>query len=175
MNFANVNYARGRPLPIWFAPGTVMLLIAIAWGGFRYTHAQRVLADARSQLTEHRQALARQAATPVVSISPMSQERVKSINEAISTLNLPWPALLGAIETARPRDVALIRVEPHPKDKLVLVTAQADDMPTLIDFMRQVSRTAPFVKVLPVRQEVVLDSGLPHRQATFEARWEDRP
>jgi rRNA processing protein Gar1 len=83
--------------------------------------------------------------------------------------------LLGAIEAVRPRDVALVRIEPRTKDRVVLITAQADDMGRLVDYMGQVSRTAPFVRVSPTRQEVVLEGEHLRKRASFEAYWEDRP
>lgn len=175
MNFTSIDYARQRPWPAWFAPGLLVLLAATAWGGYRYVRAEQSLADTRSQLSNQRQVLERRAAEPAQHAPSVPKERVKSVNEAIAALNVPWPALLGAIESARPGGVALMRVEPRPKDQIVLVTAQADDMAALIGFMQKVSHTAPFVKVLPVRQEQLIDAGLSRKQASFEARWEERP
>jgi len=174
MNFASIDYARRRPWPAWFGPGLLLLLAAMAWGAYRYVLIERHRAEVRSQLSSQRQMLASKAAQPIQTAPSTPKERVKSVNEAIAALNVPWPALLGAIETARPGGVALMRVEPRPKDQIVLVTAQADDMAALIGFMQKVSQTEPFVKVLPVRQEQLLDAGLPRKQATFEARWEER-
>jgi hypothetical protein len=71
--------------------------------------------------------------------------------------------------------VVLTLVEPHPKEQTVLVTAQADDMAALLDFMQRLAAEPPFVKARPVRQEAVIEGNLPRKQATFEARWEDRP
>ena len=172
--FGDIDYARRRQWPAWFAPGLLVLLAAMAWGASRYLSIERHRADLRSQLNNQRQLLASKAARPIQPAPSPPKERVKSVNEAIAALNVPWPALLGAIESARPGGVALMRIEPRPKDQIVLVTAQADDMAALIDFMEKVSQTEPFVKVLPVRQEQLLDAGLPRKQATFEARWEER-
>jgi len=175
MNAAGIDFARRPPLPAWFLPGMALVMVLLAWGGYRYASLQADLADVRTQAATQRQSLARLAATPPPAAPAPARERVKSVNEAIAALNVPWPALLGAVEAARPPDVALTRVEPRPKDRMVLITAQADDMPTLIGFMERLARTAPFVRVLPVRQEIALDAGMQRRQATFEARWEDRP
>lgn len=175
MNASSIDFARRPPLPAWLLPGIAILMALLAWGGYRYARLQGDLADLRVQTTTQRQSIARLEATPLPSAPAPARERVKSINEAIAALNVPWPSLLGAVETARPPEVALTRVEPRPKDRVVLITAQADDMTTLIGFMERLARTAPFVRVLPVRQEIALDGGTQRRQATFEARWEDRP
>lgn len=175
MNYDRIDYASRPPLPHWVAPGMALALALFAWGGYRYVHAQRALASTRTQLAEQHQALARQAAVSVPARPIPPKERVKAVNDAIASLNVPWPALLGAIETARPPDVALTRVEPRAKDQSVLVTAQAEDMTALIGFMERLARAAPFVKVLPVRQELTVEAGIPRRQATFEARWEVQP
>lgn len=175
MSFVDIDFASRRRIPLWFALGAAAAAGALAWGAYRYAQAQGAVSQAQTQIEQQRREQARAAAAPVVLAPAPPKERVKAINQAIWALNVPWPALLGAIESARPASVALMRVEPRPQDGLVLVTAQADDMAALLDFMAVVSRTAPFVKSQPVRQENVVEAGMPRRQATFEARWEIAP
>lgn len=175
MNFSGIDFARRRPQPGWYLPAFAACLALCLWGGYRYLHVGGIAGEARAAVLTQRQTDERQAAAAVVPAVALPREQLKSINDAIAALNLPWPALLGAIETVLPSDVALVRIEPRTKDRAVLITAQADDMGRLVDYMEQVSRTAPFVKVSPTRQEVVLEGDRLRKQASFEAFWEDRP
>jgi cell division protein FtsB len=172
MNFASINFARKERIPIWVLLALVLLLGLAAWGGVRYVQANRVAADAKAEIRKHQQLASKRVAN-VEPVSTASKEQISAVNEAIAALNIPWPALLAAIETARPSKIALNRVEPKIKDQRVLITAQAQTMDELIDFMRELSSTAPFFEALPVRQELVLDTGLLRKQATFEVRWSE--
>jgi hypothetical protein len=175
MKFSRIDFARHRPLPGWYLPAFAACLALCLWGGYRYLHVGGIAGEARAALLMQRQTDERRAAAAVVPAVALPREQLKSINDAIAALNLPWPALLGAIEAVQPRDVALVRIEPRTKDRAVLITAQADDMGRLVDYMGQISRTAPFVKVSPTRQEVVLEGDRLRKQASFEAFWEDHP
>jgi hypothetical protein len=175
MSFDRIDFAPNPPprLALWAA--TALLAGLAAWGGLRYLQAQQATAQARSQAQSLRALLTRQAASTHAPAPAWSREQLKAVNEAVTALNVPWPAVLGAMEASRTPAVMLVRVEPRPKDERMLITAQADEMDSLVAYMRQMARTAPFVKVTPVRQEVLTDAGPHRKQATFEARWEDRP
>ena len=147
MNFQDVDFAAKRPLPGWLLPSLAVLLLVMSWGVYRYVALEQAATALKSQAASHRQVLLRQSEASVSATPELPKERVKAINEAIVSLNTPWPALLGGIESARMGDVALTRVEPRPKDQSVLVTAQADDIGALLDFMQRMSSTAPFVRI----------------------------
>jgi hypothetical protein len=121
--------------------------------------------------TEQQRATRRSLAARVPVVA-LPKEQLQSINEAVAALNRPWPALLGAIETARPNDVALVRVEPRPEDRVVIITARAGHMAQLVDYMARMARTPPFVWVSPMRQDRVGQGEVLRQQATFEASWE---
>jgi hypothetical protein len=175
MNLSRIDFARRRPLPGWYRPAFATCLTLCLWGGYRYLRIDGAVGEVQAELRTQRQSDERLAAATVMPAVVLSRDQVKSINDAVAALNLPWPALLGAIEAVRPRDVALVRIEPRTKDRAVLITAQADDMGRLLDYMGQISRTTPFVRVSPTRQEVVLVGDRQRKQANFEAFWEDRP
>jgi hypothetical protein len=174
--FVDIDYRRRRRVPAWFFPGLAVAAVALAWGGQRYTAAERAVEAARAQQSQLlRQQAAHASANRPVEAPAVPKERAKAVNQAIAALNTPWPELLGALETSRPAKVTLMRIEPRPKDTLVLVTAQADDMPALLGFMASLAQAEPFVSVRPVRQEALAEGGGPRMQATFEAHWETRP
>lgn len=175
MSLADIDFSPQRRWPAWLVPALALALGVAAGGVYRYVVAEQAASAARAQVSALQASLARQTSAPVAAAPELPKERVKAINEAVAALNIPWPAILSAVESARGGQVALALVEPHPKDQTVLVTAQADDMAVLLDFMQRLAAEPPFVKVRPVRQEAVLDGNVPRKQATFEASWEERP
>lgn len=175
MSFHDINFATRRALPAWQVAAFALLVATATWGAYRYVTLAQASDATRTHASAQRTQLLRSSETPVRASPELSKERMKAINEAIVSLNTPWPALLNALESARTGHVALTRVEPRPQDRSVLVTAQADDIGLLLDFMQRMAETAPFVRVRPVRQEAVVEVGVSRKQATFEADWEDRP
>jgi hypothetical protein len=175
VSFRDIDFAapRGPSLSVWV--GLIAVLLLLGSGGYRALLRQQALDAMQAQLARHRQEEAARAAVPAPQRPAPDKERVKAINEAIDSLNVPWPAILTAVETALPSGVALMRVEPRPVDRVFLLTAQADDMPPLIDFMSTLSGTAPFIRARPVRQEQLTDATSARKQATFEVRWEAAP
>lgn len=175
MSFHDINFATHRAVSGWLISALMVLLAATACGAYRYATLAQATAAAGAQISLQRAQLQRRNEASESVAPELPKERVKAINEAIVALNTPWPTLLGALESARTRQVAFTRVEPRPKDRSVLVTAQADDIDALLEFMQRMRDSAPFVRVRPVRQEVVIEGGVSRKQATFEADWEERP
>jgi hypothetical protein len=175
VSFLDIDFAapRGPSLPV--SVGLIAVLLLLASGGYRALRQQQALDAVQAQLARHRQEEVARATVPAPQRPVPDKERVKAVNEAIGSLNVPWPSILAAVETALPSGVALMRVEPRPADRVVLLTAQADDMAPLLDFMATLSSTAPFTRTRPVRQEQLADATGARKQATFEVRWEAVP
>lgn len=175
MSFRDIDFAapRGPSLPVWV--GLIAVLLLLGSGGYRALRQQQALDAVQAQLARHRQEEVARATVPAPQRPVPDKERVKAVNEAIGSLNVPWPSILAAVETALPSGVALMRVEPRPADRVVLLMAQADDMAPLLDFMATLANTAPFTRARPVRQEQLTDAAGARKQATFEVRWEAAP
>lgn len=173
MSFTSINFAQGRPLPLWVQLGLAVSLCVAGAGIYRYDQARQVAAEATVQLRKLKQ-LARQQSARVDPTPVLPKEQVQAVNQAVAALNTPWPAIMGAIEKVRPAKVSLTRLEPRTKDQVVLITAQAESMEELIGFMQALASTAPFSESAPVRQEIVTEGAAWRKQATFEARWEVR-
>lgn len=170
MNFSRIDFARKRPLPSWILFGLVLMLGMTAWGGLRIINIQHVVTKTEAEFRKEQQ----QMTARVASIEPtptIPTQQIQSVNEAIAALNVPWPALMGAIEKTRPPKIALTRIEPRPNNQRISITAQAESMDELIAFMQQLSSAAPFLETIPIRQEQLHLGGSQRMQATFEARW----
>jgi hypothetical protein len=151
--------------------GLVAVLLLLGAGGTQALRQHQALHAVQARIALQSREIAR-ASTPAPVRPAVDKERLKAVSGAIGSLNVPWPAILAAVETARPVGVALMRVEPRPADQVVLLTAQADDMRSLLDFMAKLSGTAPFTQARPVRQEQLADAAGTRKQATFEVVWE---
>lgn len=175
MSLETIDFAPRRRRGGWLLAAAAAAALMAAWSAWELAATRRAAAEVREQeaALRARPAARDEAASRAV---PLAPEQLKAVNEAIQALNVPWPEVLGAVESSRGTQVLLVRVEPRPKDRTLLVVAQAQGMDALVGYMQQLAHTAPFVKAVPVRQEVLTDAALPLRvQATFEARWEDRP
>ncbi len=175
MGIERIDFAPRRPPPLALLAAGALLLAAAAAGGLRWWQAGRAAEAARAQAQVQRAQLARLSGAAAAPAPTLPAEQLKAVNEAIGALNVPWPAVLGAVEASRAPGVALLRIEPRPKDRLLLVTAQADEMDALVAYMGRLARSAPFVKAVPVRQEAMPDGPGLKRQISFEVRWEERP
>lgn len=176
MTLQRIDFAPRRGVPGWLLAAAGVAALMAAWSAWELVATQRAAAQARQQASALRAQPAPRDDAAAARAAALPPEQLKAVNEAIQALNVPWPEVLGALEASRGAKVALVRVEPRPKDRVLLVVAQAADMDTLVEHMRQFARTPPFVKATPVRQEVLPEGPGPLRvQASFEARWEDRP
>lgn len=126
--------------------------------------------DAQLQALHARLAERAPAPQPVVRIAPPSHEQAEAVNAAITLLNLPWPALLDGLNAARPKDVAVLRIEPRASQRSLRVVAESERADALFDFADALAHQPPFVRLKPVSQ-VRLDS--PARvQATMDLEWQ---
>jgi hypothetical protein len=174
VKFYELDFAPHRGISPWAMAALVCGAAAIAAGAAAYLHVATEVTSLHAQANDMRARLMieQPTARPTATV-PARQ--VQAVNAAVAALNTPWQPLLRALEASRPQAASLMQVEARPADAVLVVTAQAQDVGTLLDFMSALSHEAPFVEVRPVRQETVGDGPDSRRQATFEARWGEAP
>lgn len=156
--------ARLRPGPL-AAGGMLMLALMLAF-------AARVGLQRETHLQSLRAKLAAAAPAPMPSnpVAPPTTEQVEAVNGAITLLNLPWPALLDGLESARPKDVALLRIEPRATQRTLRIVAESERADALFDFADALTHQAPFARVRPVSQ---IRTDAPVRiQSTLDLEWQ---
>lgn len=79
--------------------------------------------------------------------------QVDAVNAAVIQLNLPWRALLEAVEAATPPTVALLALEPDGKRRSVKVMAEVRTSTEMLDFVTQLKRQELFDEVVLTRHE----------------------
>lgn len=69
---------------------------------------------------------------------------VKSANEVVRLLTLPWEGLFQAVESVSGRDVSLLGLEPNSEKKVVKISGEAKNMAALLDYIRQLEECGEF-------------------------------
>ena len=123
----------------WSLALLAMLLCAVAAAtGWQMLARQRVL-DAQLALVRAQASVPPMAAA----VAPQPQigaAQAQAVNAAVQQLNLPWRALRDAVEQATPKTIALIALEPDPRQRSMKITAEAknsDDMIAYIERLKQ--------------------------------------
>lgn len=140
---------------VWLA--TAIGLVACI-GGLAQWHAmsqQRLADDAslRGLLAQRERSAVRTARELPPPPPPPLPGQVDAVNAAIIQLNLPWRALLEAVEAATPPAVALLALEPDGKRRNLKVTAEVRTSAEMLDYVTQLKRQEPFDDVVLTRHE----------------------
>ena len=108
---------------------------------------------------------------PSATHSPVSEAQAKAINHAVGQLNLPWRAVLNAVENATPGSVALLSLEPEGKKFLLRGWAEAKSADDMLAYIELLKEQTFFADAALVKHEVnEQDANRPFR-FQFEARW----
>jgi hypothetical protein len=155
----------GRALAL-FAFGAA-LCIAAVWRvnafSLREARAQADLARARTALTARKPP----AAAPLV----LPEARVSAINAAIVQLNLPWQALFESIEQAKPKNIAILSLEPDGRKRILRVLAESKAADDMLDFVRMLREQPRFADATLTRHEINLQDPNRPLRFTLEVSW----
>ena len=168
---------RFRPFPIL---GVVLLIISLALAlqiARQYLHSTQLL----STLEDKADKVERMARKHDVNLKadPKSREQitreVTRANEVLRRITLPWDELFRAVESASPKDVALLTMEPDSDKQLLKIVGEAKDVAAMLDYVRKLEGNAMFRMVtLQSHQVQQQDPQRPIRFALV-ADWKDRP
>lgn len=173
MKPVQIEFSGLRPAtPAWalalFACGAVLCISAV-WrvgtGNLRETQAAADVERARGVLVARRPA-------PVPAIE-LPEAQVGAINQAIVQLNLPWQALFQSIEQVKPKNIALLGLDPDGSKRVLHILAETKDADDMLDFVRLLREQPQFVDALLVKHE--MNTQDPNRPLRFsvEAVWKD--
>jgi Tfp pilus assembly protein PilN len=147
--------------------------VALCIGGALTTHKLLAQADAQeSALLRLKVKLSdRTASKPVIKESKISDTQAAAVNGAIGKLNLPWRDVLDAVESATPKNIALLALDPDAKRNIVKGMAEAKNSDDMIDYVEQLRKQEFFTSVLLTMHEInEQDQNKPLR-FQFEAQW----
>jgi len=89
---------------------------------------------------------------------PVSRERLeeeaKLAEGVVRQLTLPWGALIGTIEQATTRDVAILQLQPDAEQRLLRITAEARDREAMFEYLRRLGAAQGLAEVHLVSHQV---------------------
>jgi hypothetical protein len=107
--------------------------------------------------------------------SLITVERARAVNDAIRRLNLPWDALLAALDAAATPQVALLTLEPDAAAGVMRLTGEAQSMEAMLALQRRLQDQPDVASAVLTQHEVQSDSpGTPVR-FSIDAHWRTRP
>lgn len=169
-----IEFADRRAHLGWYAVLFVLSLVALAGAAiWHWQNARFELAEAKSKL-ERVLLNDRESGQRKLEAQLRMKEdpaRILAINNAIAALNVPWAVTLKKIEQSKPKEVALLRLEPRVQERKIRVTAQALGSEPLFRFAKSLVDESVFPSLTPVKQERVEIEGRPGVKLTFDIEW----
>ncbi len=135
---------RTRGLSVW---GAVLLLAgAVALG--EVLMRERELAGQIAHAEAQRAELARQGQPRPAAPRPAAlQEEIRNANAILDQLSLPWAGLFRALEPARPKEIALLAIEPDAQKRRVRIEGEAKHFKALLDYIAALEDTPALTTV----------------------------
>lgn len=166
MRRIDIDFVRSAPRSRWAGP--VLLAVSLAAAA----HTAVSYADLSGSVREAEAKLARASSTNKgKKPGKASAEELAAAREAVQRLTLPWNALFGALESASSDQVALLAIEPDPRNGTVTISGDSKDYLAALTYVLELRRAGALESVELVRHE--LKSKDPQRPVSFSisATW----
>lgn len=134
-------------------PGLLLLALSLTLAGYlleRYRDArqERVLLEAESGLLSPER-------RPVRALPRERLEaEAKAAEAVVRQLSVPWAGLIGALEHAASRDVALLQLQPDADQRRLRLTAEARDRDAMFAYLRRLEAAPALAEVHLVSHQV---------------------
>ncbi|CAM2139366.1 PilN domain-containing protein [Pararobbsia alpina] len=160
---------RIRPAAKLFALiGVVLCVLAGIRIHDRLQHLEALDREA-SRLTARAERMAR--ASTSIRTEPIDVKQGAAVNAAVGRLNLPWDALLDAIEAATPSQIALLAITPAPGRSSIRIEAECSASKDIIDYLGALEAQPVLAAVNLVKHEVVKDGVESVIRFDIEVQW----
>ena len=174
IDFAPPGFNRAlRRLKPW---AFLAIVAGIALGAWSAMRAHEMLDRiAIEDITMHRATAnldKRAHAKPVVEKINISETEADAVNDAVAQLNVPWRDLLDAIESATPKDIALLSLDPDAAKHILRGTAEAKSGDDMVAYVEQLKKPGFFDVVVLTRHEVNEQDPNKPLRFQFEAHWQ---
>ena len=84
-------------------------------------------------------------------------EQAKSAEAVVRQLTLPWASLVGAIEGAATKDVAILQLQPDAEHSVLRLTAEARHRDAMFDYLKRLGAAPQLTNVVLVSHQVQKD------------------
>jgi len=142
----SIDFRPGRRASPWASRALLAVAAAVVLdSGLAYHDARRAITRNEALLAKAQPAggAARQA----------SKEEIAAARETVQRLSTPWSELFGALEGATSEQVAILSVEPYPKNGKVLISGEGKDYLAALTYVLELSRSKTLSGVQLVRHE----------------------
>ena len=136
--------------PVW--PGLLVLaasLVLATWLTERYRDARVEVARLETQSG---------LIAPERPAKPIPKEKLaeetRSAEAVVRQLTLPWASLIGTIEQAATREVAILQLQPDAETRVLRLTAETRHRETMFDFVRRLNASQGLADVHLVSHQV---------------------
>ena len=170
-----IDFARSRR---WNSQAS----IAVACAGLMAIAAAFYVVEIRSQTREltaelnalqwtERRASARPSSDPAITV-----DQARSVNDAVSRLNLEWDKIFVALKGADSATgngagrVSLLTLEPDPATGIIKLSAEARSLNAMLGYQRQLESQADIESAVVTKHEVQLDDPQAPVRFVIEAR-----
>ena len=145
-------------------PGIVVLALSLALGAWLLERYR----DARQEIVrlEAETGLMSPDRRPSRALSREQLEtEAKAAESVVRQLTVPWAALVGALEQASMRDVALLQLQPVAEQRRLSLTAEARDREAMFAYLKRLEGAPALAEVHLVSHRVQEDD--PRRPIQF--------
>jgi hypothetical protein len=84
-------------------------------------------------------------------------EQAKNAEAVVRQLTLPWGSLIGAIEQAATRDVAILQLQPDAEKGVLRLTAEARNRDAMFEYLKRLGAARELTNVVLVSHQVQKD------------------
>lgn len=155
-----------------------MVLLALLVAGIAALGMYYLKLTARAELLDEQVAKAERGVHPghaaELTASVDAQQaaaEIKTANETIMQLTLPWTALFDALESANSSNVALLGIEPDARKGLVRLSGEAKNQAAMFAYIRQLQANKAMTSVYLRHQQVQEQDPEKPVRFTLDASW----
>ncbi len=160
------------PKKITFIGAALALLALVVMSYFfkQYEHAQYTLTQTQATLAS----LAPQHKPVAVKtvLETASEPELKLAKTIVAQLSTPWNPLLNTIEQSNMQNIALLSIEPSRKKQQLLLTGQAKNIASAVQYIKQLETTDSLSQVYLLKHSI--DQNDPYKPVGFTimAKWQ---
>lgn len=146
-------------------PGLALLAIALAIGAHLAQRYQEVRAESARLAAVQGLVKTERPAAKAAPLPEGFAEQTRAAEATVRQLTLPWAKLIGALEQAATRDVAVLQVQPEAQQQLLRITAEARNHDAMLEYVRKLAAADALANVHWTNHQVQADD--PQRPLQF--------
>ena len=155
--------------------GFLILMVSIWFAIFTwqtYQQQQVKLAEMITNLQQINQQLPKQEKIKPV-VAPISSKQLMQLTEDFNLLATPWNELLDSIEQSDMPDIALLGLDPSVKKQQVILTGEAKNLATILQYINKLAQQATLSQVYLQKHKVNETSNEKPVSFSIVAKWDN--